>query len=203
MPLDAAGLAGRRARCWRELGDAAARRAGGAGRAARRRCELRAALHLRYQGTDTALVRADGRRWTQRAPAFEAAYRQRFAFLMPDRPLVIEAVSVEAIGAGERAPEAAAAAAAPATCARAAAARAHVLRGRRSAAAGARPACSCARRCSRARVIDGPAIIAERNATTVVEPGWQARLTAARRAGAAAHARRGRGSMPSAPRPTR
>jgi 5-oxoprolinase (ATP-hydrolysing) len=27
--------------------------------------------------------------------------------------------------------------------------------------------------------IDGPAIIAEKNATTVVEPGWQARLTAA------------------------
>ena len=27
--------------------------------------------------------------------------------------------------------------------------------------------------------IDGPAIVAERNATTVVEPGWQARLTAA------------------------
>jgi 5-oxoprolinase (ATP-hydrolysing) len=27
-------------------------------------------------------------------------------------------------------------------------------------------------------VIDGPAIIAEKNATTVVEPGWQARLTA-------------------------
>jgi 5-oxoprolinase (ATP-hydrolysing) len=28
-------------------------------------------------------------------------------------------------------------------------------------------------------VIDGPAVIAEKNATTVVEPGWQARLTAA------------------------
>jgi len=28
-------------------------------------------------------------------------------------------------------------------------------------------------------LIDGPAVIAERNATTVVEPGWQARLTAA------------------------
>jgi 5-oxoprolinase (ATP-hydrolysing) len=28
-------------------------------------------------------------------------------------------------------------------------------------------------------IVDGPAIIAERNATTVVEPGWQAQLTAA------------------------
>jgi 5-oxoprolinase (ATP-hydrolysing) len=34
--------------------------------------------------------------------AFEAGYRQRFAFLMPDRALVIEAVSVEAVAAGER-----------------------------------------------------------------------------------------------------
>src|SRR5207253_2051736 len=28
-------------------------------------------------------------------------------------------------------------------------------------------------------VVDGPAIVAERNATTVVEPGWRARVTAA------------------------
>ena len=31
--------------------------------------------------------------------AFERAYRTRFSFLMPDKPLVVEAVSVEAIGA--------------------------------------------------------------------------------------------------------
>ena len=48
-----------------------------------------------------------------------------------------------------------------------------------TAAAGSTPACSCASRCAPAPPIDGPAIIAEKNATTVVEPGWQARLTAA------------------------
>jgi 5-oxoprolinase (ATP-hydrolysing) len=43
---------------------------------------------------------------------FEAAYRQRFAFLMPGRALVIEAVSVEAVAAGVSAMHAPAAAAA-------------------------------------------------------------------------------------------
>ena len=41
-----------------------------------------------------------------------------------------------------------------------------------------RRAGACARTCGPAHVVDGPAIIAEKNATTVVEPGWQARVTA-------------------------
>ena len=48
-------------------------------------------------------------------------------------------------------------------------------RRRRLARGGAVPA----RALQPGATIDGPAIIAERNATTVVEPGWQARLTAA------------------------
>ena len=32
---------------------------------------------------------------------FEDGYRQRYSFLMPERALVVEAVSVEAVGAGE------------------------------------------------------------------------------------------------------
>jgi 5-oxoprolinase (ATP-hydrolysing) len=52
--------------------------------------------------------------------------------------------------------------------------------GARSAAGGAGTTrrCSGARRSRRARAIDGPAIIAEANATTVVEPGWRATMTA-------------------------
>ncbi|MFM7505431.1 MAG: hydantoinase B/oxoprolinase family protein, partial [Rubrivivax sp.] len=129
-------------------------------------------VHLRYQGTDTALVVAldDAAAMTA---AFEAAYRRRFAFLMQGRPLVIEAVSVEAVGAGER-HDAVSAAAEPAAHRPEPAARVRVHAGqwheaglfvRESLAAGA--------------TIDGPAVIAEKNATTVVEPGWQARLTAA------------------------
>nr|HMO49219.1 hydantoinase B/oxoprolinase family protein [Rubrivivax sp.] len=139
--------------------------------------ELRRTLHLRYQGTDSALaVPLAGLDAARRA--FDEAYRQRFAFLMPDRPLVIEAVSVEAIGPGERSAAPSAQAEAPAQAAvpdervrmhceadeQPAGWREAGLFERESLAPGA--------------VIDGPAIIAERNATTVVEPGWQARLAA-------------------------
>ncbi|MFN8895301.1 MAG: hydantoinase B/oxoprolinase family protein [Betaproteobacteria bacterium] len=129
-------------------------------------------VHLRYQGTDTALVVAldDADAMTA---AFEAAYRRRFAFLMQGCPLVIEAVSVEAVGAGER-HDAGHAATEPAPHRPEPAARVRVHAGqwheaglfvREQLQAGA--------------TIDGPAIVAERNATTVVEPGWQARLMAA------------------------
>ena len=126
-------------------------------------------LHLRYQGTDTALVVDAGDAVAARA-AFEAAYRQRFAFLMPDRALVIEAVSVEAVGPGER-HDAVSGNAEPTPHRPVPDARVTMHCGawldaalhlRETLAAGA--------------LIDGPAVIAEKNATTVVEPGWQARL---------------------------
>jgi 5-oxoprolinase (ATP-hydrolysing) len=135
--------------------------------------ELRPRVNVRYQGTDTSLVVPMGP-IAGIGRDFEAAYRQRFAFLMPDRPLVIEAVSVEAVGAGERFEPAARADSAaehrppPAETVRMHADGAWRNAGlfvRESLAAGA--------------VIDGPAIIAERNATTVVERGWRAMLTPA------------------------
>ncbi|HTU04639.1 MAG TPA: hydantoinase/oxoprolinase family protein, partial [Trebonia sp.] len=51
--------------------------------------------HLRYDGTDTPLPVPYGSA-AEMIAAFEAAYRQRFSFLMRDKPLVVEAVSVEA-----------------------------------------------------------------------------------------------------------
>jgi 5-oxoprolinase (ATP-hydrolysing) len=139
---------------------------------AREAIELRRHVHVRYQGTDTALVVPFSNLAAIRA-AFEAAYRQRFSFLMSERPLEIEAVSVEAVGAGQRH-------AAPSDDQTAsahqprphAAVRMHCQRWldaglfvRESLAPGA--------------LIDGPAVIVEKNSTTVVEPGWQAKLTAA------------------------
>src|SRR5690606_23369314 len=53
--------------------------------------------HLRYEGTDAALVVAYGSAAEMQA-RFEQTYSQRYSFLMPDKRLVIEAVSVEAIG---------------------------------------------------------------------------------------------------------
>jgi 5-oxoprolinase (ATP-hydrolysing) len=128
-------------------------------------------VHVRYEGTDSALVVAHGSA-SEIQVAFEAAYRQRFAFLMAERRLIVEAVSVEAIAAGD-APnepqhEVSASGSAPA------AATVRLFSGGKWWDANlvvredARPG----------HVITGPAIIAEKNATTVIEPGWQARVTA-------------------------
>jgi len=173
--LDGAGLQAAAAML-RELGDAAAAELLAQGVPAAV-VERRETLHLRYQGTDTALAVPMAGVEDART-AFESAYRQRFAFLMPDRPLVIEAVSVEAIGPGERAPERGAQAEAAARVA-AADERVRMYCEADEAEAGWREAGLFLRESLHSgATIDGPAIVAERNATTVVEPGWQARLTA-------------------------
>jgi 5-oxoprolinase (ATP-hydrolysing) len=129
-------------------------------------------VHLRYDGTDSALVVDHGSREAM-ARAFEAAYRTRYSFLMPDRGLVVEAVSVEAVGGTDAVAEA------PPQPARRAgppepADTVDVFTGgcRRRTPVFRREALRPGDR------IDGPAIIAEANATTVVEPGWRAEVTA-------------------------
>jgi len=168
LPLDGTGLAAAQSRL-NELG-AAARDELLAQGVPSATIEMRLRIHVRYQGTDTALVVDFGTIDAVRA-AFEAAYRQRFAFLMPDRALVIEAVSVEAVGPGEHFAEAGGGSAAPPTNEPPPDARVRIyfdrwhdaaLHVRESLAPGA--------------TITGPAVIAEANATTVVEPGWQAVL---------------------------
>ncbi|MEO7493880.1 MAG: hydantoinase B/oxoprolinase family protein, partial [Massilia sp.] len=128
-------------------------------------------VHLRYQGTDTSLVVQFGERARMTAE-FEAAYRQRFSFLMPGKALVVEAVAVEAIGHSDAPAEQ------PAnTAPRAAplAPRGHV---RMFGAAGWQTSGLYLRGELRpGDAITGPAIIAEEHATTVVEQGWRARFT--------------------------
>ncbi len=129
-------------------------------------------VHLRYEGTDSALIvlsdTIDGMR-----AQFEAAYRKRFSFLMPHKRLVAEAVSVEAVGASDAPPEAAVARQPP----RDGGLHPHSVV--RMYGAGQWRDTPLYRRADTriGDVIDGPAIIAEDNATTVVEPGWQARVT--------------------------
>ena len=129
-------------------------------------------VHLKYEGTDTALAVALGSGQAMRED-FERLYRARFSFLMPDRALIAEAVSAEAVGKsdapGER-PGADKAGLAPAqpvehveTIAGGERHRTPVF-ARQALAPGGR--------------VKGPAIIAEQNATTVVEPGWEAEVTA-------------------------
>lgn len=171
LPLDEAGLeaAGKRLV---QLGDAARDEVASQG-VARDAVELRRHIHVRYQGTDTALVVPYGSAGEIRR-AFEAGYRQRFAFLMPDRMLVIEAVSVEAVGAGER-HDAGTRGTEPAAFIPRPDASVRMHSGGRWHEAGLYVRDSLAA----GATIAGPAIVAEKNATTVVEPGWQAVLKAA------------------------
>jgi 5-oxoprolinase (ATP-hydrolysing) len=128
-------------------------------------------VHAKYQGTDTALIVPAGD-VAQITTAFEAAYRQRFAFLMQGRALIVEAVSVEAVVAGD-APTEPQQALHPI---RDVPTREHV----RMYSGGAwHQAALVVRGDLRAGdVLAGPAIIAEQNATTIVEPGWEANITA-------------------------
>jgi 5-oxoprolinase (ATP-hydrolysing) len=162
-----------------------------------------ARAHIRYQGTDTALdIELPLHSAPQEAVAairsdFESSYRRRFAFLMPTQSLVIEAVSVECIAPGEEPGVAAPGVATPGVATPpAAAAPAAAPAGRpanHEAAAEATLRMYCfaddgpagLREARLFRVetlqpganIDGPAILADRNATTVVEPGWRASVT--------------------------
>jgi 5-oxoprolinase (ATP-hydrolysing) len=183
LPLDAAGLHAARERAdhlqelaSQELQDQGVDRAG---------LQYLRQVQLRYQGTDTALPcelpAADlplevALRSLQ--DQFEAAYRQRFAFLMADRGLVIESVNVECLAAGERhTAQSADAVAASHQAVPHAPITMYCLAD--EAPAGWRPAQLYLGDALRpGAIMDGPAILAERHATTVIEPGWQARITA-------------------------
>jgi len=148
----------------------------GGGAASTDRIALRQRVHLRYEGTDSALVVPWGDQ-AELVAGFEAAYRQRFAFLMQGKALVVEAVSVEAVLPGD-APEEAVLTVHPQRDVP----RRDTVQVYATNAQGVaqwQGAALVVREDMRpGDVIDGPAIIAEKNATTVVEAGWQARLTA-------------------------
>ena len=128
-------------------------------------------VHVRYEGSDAALVVPHGTLDAIQA-GFEAAYRQRFAFLMQGKRLVVEAVSVEAVvpGVAPKEPrfDTHEAREVP---------RRETVR-MYSGGQWLEAALVVREDLRPGDVIPGPAIIAEKNATTVVEPGWEAVLTA-------------------------
>jgi 5-oxoprolinase (ATP-hydrolysing) len=130
-------------------------------------------VHVKYEGTDTSLVVPLGPIEAMREE-FERLYAGRFSFLMPGRALIAEAVSVEAIGGGASANAAEAAAGAGA----ASEPRPVEHVPMHSGGAEHRAAVYVREDLGPGARIGGPAIIAERNATTVVEPGWEARIQA-------------------------
>ncbi len=62
--------------------------------------EVRVKVHLRYEATDTSLEVESGTT-AEMLKSFEDAHRQQFGFVVSDRALVIEAISVEGIGITE------------------------------------------------------------------------------------------------------
>ncbi|KAF0223588.1 MAG: 5-oxoprolinase [Rhodospirillaceae bacterium] len=126
------------------------------------------AVKIKYQGSDTALEVAFGDLEALRQ-GFASAHRARFGFDQPGRALVAESVAIEVAGGGEAAtlPDL-------------------------PAATGPAPVLESVRLYSQGQwcdahvhhrdllrpghLIDGPAIIVESTATTVVEPGWQGRI---------------------------
>jgi 5-oxoprolinase (ATP-hydrolysing) len=129
-------------------------------------------VHLRYDGTDSSLV-VPFDAIPAMIAAFEAAYRMRYSFLMPGRALIAEAVSVEAIGESEVRVAAAAPETAPPSGTPEPAETVDMWSGGRAHRAPVYLRDSLRRGDS----VRGPAIIAEQNATTVIEPGWQAEVS--------------------------
>lgn len=134
--------------------------------------ETVAALRVKYAGTDTPLVVPFGDPGEVRA-AFEDAHQRRFGFTSPMTPLVIETLSVEAIGHADAGAEPSfgetGAAGAPEALATVETRMAGSLHktpvfDREGLAVGA--------------TVLGPAIIREATGTTVVEPGWRAAVDA-------------------------
>ncbi|NUK14555.1 hydantoinase B/oxoprolinase family protein [Streptomyces lunaelactis] len=122
---------------------------------------------LRYGGTDASLpVPLDT--VAAMKEAFESTHRARYAFTM-DKPLVVEAVSVEAVGtAGEHGEYVVEETAGDGQFAQRATVRMFVDGERRDTPLYRR------RDMGAGDTVTGPAIIAEADATTVVDPGWQA-----------------------------
>ncbi|MGC6452680.1 MAG: hydantoinase B/oxoprolinase family protein [Candidatus Puniceispirillaceae bacterium] len=136
---------------------------------AKDRAETRRYVHLRYDGSDTALEvpygPVDGM-----VEAYERAYRSRFGFTMSGKAVIAATISVEAIGLTfdlETSPHVGAEGGfAPLATVDAymggESVSAPVFRREAIPAGG---------------TVDGPALITEATATTIVELGWQAEMT--------------------------
>ena len=123
-------------------------------------------VHLKYAGTDAPLIASFGDLEAIKS-GFETAHRQQYGFVVPEKALIVDSVSVEAVGHSERVND-------PIlqTGTKDAAPLARVrfwADGKETEApvyerAALRPG----------QTIDGPAIILDPTSTTVVEPDWRA-----------------------------
>jgi 5-oxoprolinase (ATP-hydrolysing) len=127
--------------------------------------------HIRYAGTDTALVVPAGTLEQMKA-AFEAAHKSRFGFIDETKELVVEAVSVETVGGGAKFSE-------PTLTTTSAPLPSPAHRTRFYSAGTWHDAAVYSRdQLAPGHRVAGPAIVIEPHQTIVVEDGWQAELTA-------------------------
>jgi len=129
-------------------------------------------LHLRYAGTDSFLPVAFADHAAVLA-AFTDAHRRRFGFATPEREVVVEACVAEVTMPGEQVEEAAL----PARAAGDAPGAIDTVPLFTEGAEHAAPVFDREELHAGDR-LKGPALIREANATTVVEPGWTAEVTA-------------------------
>jgi 5-oxoprolinase (ATP-hydrolysing) len=130
-------------------------------------------LQIRYDGTDTALPVNFGHGSIDEARRdFEAAHKAQFGFIYDDKPMIVEAVGVEGVDAGEKGrseldSETEDRPAGPSET-------------RKIFTEGAWRVSGVFRReaLKPGHRIAGPALIIESHQTIVVEPGWQAEITA-------------------------
>ncbi len=129
-----------------------------------------ARIHVRYAGTDTPIAVPFGKT-AEVTKAFEAAHKAQFGFIYDGKPLIAEALEVEAVGGGavldepERQAEPLDFTAVQTT---------PVYSGGRWHEAGV----AHRRDLAPGHRIPGPALIIEDHQTIVVEPGWAAKVTA-------------------------
>ncbi len=129
-------------------------------------------LHLRYNGTDTSLLVPFDSAQAMRA-SFEDAHHKQFGFISPEKTIIVEAMSVESVGGGASAQE------------------------QDEAVSDVAPVAASSSRFFSSgewheadiydretmlpgQTVQGPAIVIEPTGTNIVEPGWQAEITAKR-----------------------
>ncbi|TGP54854.1 5-oxoprolinase [bacterium M00.F.Ca.ET.230.01.1.1] len=131
-------------------------------------------LHIRYDGTDTALpVNFEHGSIFRARSDFEAAHKAQFGFVYDDKPIVVETVAVEGLEAARQDKAEASTPAGPA------AAQPKPSESRPIYTEGRWHEAGVYRR-ENLRPSDrvaGPALIIEPNQTIVVEPGWRAEIT--------------------------
>ncbi|UKV13578.1 hydantoinase B/oxoprolinase family protein [Thalassospiraceae bacterium SW-3-3] len=127
-------------------------------------------LHLRYDGTDNPLIVDFGDVASIKAQ-FEEQHKQRYGFVMDEKPLVVEAVAVEAIGETQGLPDAETEVAKDGVKPDPLATRKVVFDGKSQETPfykreDLKPGAT----------VRGPAVIVEPVGTTVLDPGWEAKV---------------------------